>query len=267
MGLGERAKVLLLGTFHFAYPNLDLHKSEQQINILSPERQSEVEGLVRLLAAFRPTKVAVEVDLEKEEQLAQEYRTYRDGRFSLPASEVYQLGFRLAGLMNHERLYPINAWGRFYDPPESLLEYARKRLGPAAAGLSEEALYFSLWEDLFHNYMKLPRHDEELLQRWSLREHLLYLNSPEYISVSHGGYLTWVDAPPGDYTMVDYLSGWWYNRNLRIFANLKRITESPGDRILVIVGAGHLPILRHALQCSPKHELMEVSTYLSPSNP
>ena len=96
----------------------------------------------------------------------------------------------------------------------------------------------------------------------TLREHLLYLNSPDEIALNHCIYLAWADAGAGDYTLPDWISGWWYNRNLRIFANLKRITESPEDRILVIFGAGHIPILRHAVENSPKHELVEVRDYL-----
>jgi len=56
----------------------------------------------------------------------------------------------------------------------------------------------------------------------------------------------------------------WYNRNLRIFHNIQRITRSPDERILVIIGSGHLPILRHAVEASPEFDLEEVSTYLVP---
>ena len=50
----------------------------------------------------------------------------------------------------------------------------------------------------------------------------------------------------------------WYNRNLRIFQNLQRITEGPGERILLVIGAGHVPIIRHAVISSPEYELVEV---------
>ena len=54
----------------------------------------------------------------------------------------------------------------------------------------------------------------------------------------------------------------WYNRNLRIFANLQRITEPPGERLLVVYGAGHIPILRHCVEASPEYDLVEVADYL-----
>jgi len=45
----------------------------------------------------------------------------------------------------------------------------------------------------------------------------------------------------------------WYTRNLRIFSNLQHLTTSASDRILLIIGAGHLPILRFPAQSSREH--------------
>jgi hypothetical protein len=262
-GIREKTKVLLLGTFHFAFPRHDALKPEAKLDMLSPEKQAEVEEVVRLLSEFRPTKIAVEARLEQDTELNRNYQAYRAGAFPLRRGEMYQLGFRLAALLNHDRLYPIDEWGRWYEPEEKLYEYARNRLGRAGADLSEDELYSTLFEDLKRGYEKLYRHDEQHMLQHTLREHLLYLNSVEHITVNHGSYLAWVDSAPGDYTLPDYVTGWWYNRNLRIFANLKRITASTQDRILVIYGAGHIPILQHAVRCSPKHELVEVAEYLS----
>jgi hypothetical protein len=263
VGIREKAKVLLLGTFHFSFPSVDILKPEAKVDMLSPERQAEIEEVVRLLSEFHPTKIAVEARLEQDTDLDRDYQAYRAGAFSLRRWEQHQLGFRLAALLNHDQLYPIDEWGRWYEPEERLYQYARNRLGPAGTGLSEDELYFTLFEDLKRGYEKLYRHDEQHMLHHTLREHLLYLNSVEHVTVDHGSYLAWVDAEPGDYTLPDYVTGWWYNRNLRIFANLKRITTSAEDRILAIYGAGHIPILRHAVQCSPRHELVEVSEYLS----
>ena len=55
----------------------------------------------------------------------------------------------------------------------------------------------------------------------------------------------------------------WYNRNLRIFANLLRLADSPDERILVIYGSGHIPILRHIARAAPQVKLVEVADYLA----
>jgi hypothetical protein len=56
----------------------------------------------------------------------------------------------------------------------------------------------------------------------------------------------------------------WYNRNLRIFSNLQALTSSSNDRILLIVGAGHLPILRFLAESSPEHRLRELAEFVAP---
>lgn len=97
----------------------------------------------------------------------------------------------------------------------------------------------------------------------SLREYLLFLNSEERISKGHGHYL--VDSfkfSSGDDYLGPDMATSWYNRNLRIFSNLQRITKSNNERILLIIGAGHVSIIRHAVQSSPEYDLVEVSKYL-----
>ena len=90
------------------------------------------------------------------------------------------------------------------------------------------------------------------------------LNAEPLIRAGHGAYLTRsLGVGQGEeYPGVDGFTTHWHNRNLRIFANIQRITDGPGDRILVIIGAGHLPILRHTVQCAPGYHLVEVSEFL-----
>jgi len=54
----------------------------------------------------------------------------------------------------------------------------------------------------------------------------------------------------------------WYKRNLRIFANLSRITDFGNDRILLIIGSGHLKILRGFAVDSPDFCLIDTQFYL-----
>lgn len=254
-----RAKVLLLGTFHFR---------EFADEMLSENRQKEVQEVVDLLAEFAPTKVMVEVRPEREQEVNRQYREYLEGAFSLPANEIHQLGFRIARMMGHDRVHPVDELGRQYDAWDHLFEYGRKRLGLPEGPLSEkdkEVIWRRLHDtEATDRFFALYRHDTALRQRQSLRKHLIYENSAERILVGHGHYLAWLrENEPGDYTMPDHISGWWYDRNLRIFANIRRITEVPGDRVLVIYGYGHLPILRHCFQASYEYDLLEVAQFLA----
>ncbi|HSM16111.1 MAG TPA: hypothetical protein VK845_03810, partial [Gemmatimonadales bacterium] len=53
------AQVMVLGVFHFHNPNADYAQFEG-IDVLTAERQREIEAVVEQLGRFQPTKIAVE---------------------------------------------------------------------------------------------------------------------------------------------------------------------------------------------------------------
>ena len=61
----------------------------------------------------------------------------------------------------------------------------------------------------------------------------------------NGGFLL------GEHAGADILSIHWYDRNLRMHRNIKRVASSPEDRVLVLFGAGHMGILKHLATCDP----------------
>jgi hypothetical protein len=89
-----------------------------------------------------------------------------------------------------------------------------------------------------------------------LLDYFRHMNSPESHRYGYGAYLI------GDFKLdqhrgADILSVWWYNRNLRIFRNIQRITQGPEDRILVVIGNGHAAVLRQLFEASPEFEFVE----------
>ncbi len=250
-----KAKLLLLGTFHFNDAGLDSYRPKFDIDILSASRQRELEGILKCLERFAPTKVAVEVKPSEMESINKKYQQHLAGQFTLPSNEIYQIGFRMAARLKHQRLYGVDAKGRNYEPWVDPTEYAIKH--------KQREILDS---ELVKAYEAMYQGDDELKTKQPLREHLLYLNDEKRINQGHGRYLieTFKSGIGDEYPGVDSKTA-WYNRNLRIFANIQRITEKPGERILVIIGAGHLPILRHAATASPEYGLVEVKQYLGSS--
>lgn len=47
-----------------------------------------------------------------------------------------------------------------------------------------------------------------------------------------------------DYVGADVILR-WYERNIKIFVNVARLASESSDRILVLIGGGHLPLLTH----------------------
>lgn len=70
------------------------------------------------------------------------------------------------------------------------------------------------------------------------------------------------ESQPYDYTGVDFETGRWFNRNLRIFRNIQWINTKSSDRILIIFGAGHMNVLNYLFECSPEYFLEHTYKYL-----
>ncbi|MFD2247585.1 DUF5694 domain-containing protein [Pontibacter ruber] len=251
----DRAKVMLLGTFHFSYRNKDIVVTEKkdQLDVMSPEAQKDLEKINQRLAKFKPTKIAVEVMPEKQAELDSLYQAYLDGRYQLAVDEVYLIGFELAKQLGHQRLYCINTMGDLdtYQKPGTtqfeLREDKKERME-------------KFWTYMRAKTLERAEIDKELNSHdGSLYKVIQKYNHPETIRRKHANYFREAfqyEEKPYDYTGVDWYSATWFNRNLRIFRNIQRITESPDDRILVIYGAAHVALLQEAVESSPTHQLV-----------
>lgn len=242
--------VLLLGTFHFDDPGLDAYKSRHDADMLSPARQREVEDVVERLAAFRPTRIAVEWPRERQAALDSLFREYRAGRLAPRRSEVFQLGFRLAARLGHDRVHAIDV-ERNQALMDAVMPYERDLVvADSVDAWRPRYRQWYAWEDS----IKTTR---------SLRTHLRYLSSPERIRRSHGAYFVGYFRGGDDTSYVgpDFVAG-WFNRNLRIFRNMQRIAGDPSDRLLLIYGAGHLATLGQFVESSPEYRLEDAERYL-----
>jgi len=58
----DNPKILVLGCFHFEYPGMDVHKTNQddKIDVLSEARQLEMQELIDYIKKFKPNKIAIE---------------------------------------------------------------------------------------------------------------------------------------------------------------------------------------------------------------
>ena len=251
------AEVMLLGTFHFADQGLDSYRPRFDIDVRSPERQAEIESIVEQLAAFDPTRVAVERRPERQAELDSLYRAYRAGAHELGPNELYQIGFRLAARLGHERVWAIDAPARSYFPGMTQAQWD--------SAIAARPPVDTTWDAHYHRWYA---YEDSLKTTMPLADFLLYMNQPERLLRSHGAYLTGTfeaSAAQDDWWGVDAMSFWW-NRNLRIFSNILRLRQSPDERILVLIGAGHVPIIRHAVESAPGVRLVEVSEYLRPAD-
>jgi len=259
---GPRARVLLLGTFHFHDPGLDDYVPQFPWDPTTPEHQQEIAEVVERLARFRPTRIALEWPASRQAALDSLYAAYRTGRAELSADERQQLGFRLAHQLGHERVFAVDAQGQTYFPTMTEEEYEAH-----VAALLQDAdpALVAAQQALEDAYERSHRVDDSLKTVMTLADYLVRENDITQVLRSHGQYLIGgFRIGRGDDYLGPDLRTRWYNRNLRIFHNMQRITRSSDERIVVIIGSGHLPILRHAVEASPEFALEEVSTCLVP---
>lgn len=232
-------KVMVLGSFHFT-------RAPDFNDVMAPDQQAEIQAVVDSLAAFRPTKVVVEWPSQEAAQFDSLYQAYRAGNHELTPNERQQLGMRLAGRFGHKHIYSIDykqKWGM-----QAVMDWAKKHDSSFVA-------YYRQWRK------EIEADDDSLHRHASIRKILRRYNTPAFLdriqeirmrTLEVGAGSTYVGTKP--VTSV-------YERNFRIFANLTHVAE-PGDRIIVVYGAGHAYFFREFVDDHPRMTLVDPLDYL-----
>lgn len=227
--LSEKAKVLILGTFHMS----------EYVGLSSPRRQAEIEELVAILARFRPTKIAVEMVPEDGMFINEKFREYKKGTYQLGMNEIFQVGFRLGVKLQHEQIYPTDWMG------ESEMDY--KELERWAQENQPKLL-----EEIFAGFTVPGLTDNK-----SIVDYYKELNEPAWLAQLHKMYVNMARIGGNhQYIGMKWLS-FWYKRNLIMFANVTHLIESEAERILFIVGGSHATIVTKFLEESGICEIVQ----------
>lgn len=248
----EQTPVMTLGVFHFSFPNLDAVKTaeEDKISVLDDPWQSEIVAIAKAIEDFRPTIIAIELNPSAQRRIDSLYQLYRAGDWNLTTSETQQLGFRIARNLGIDRIYCVDNMGVHYDNIQNLF-------ADSARLTALEHYYFN------SPYRHITLREAGRIE--SVIDHVLFYNHPDQIRESLSTYLLHpfkYEESPGDFIGVDFESGRWYNRNLRIFRNIQRIERTSDDRILMIVGKEHLNLLNLFFDISREFEFVSPLPYL-----
>lgn len=254
-GQAKQKEVLTLGTFHFAFHNRDVKKIDKndQIDVLDKKYQYEINAIVENLTKFNPTIIAIEVDPVLQPKIDSLYNCYLKDNYELNREEYQQIGFRLAKKLNLKKLYCVNDWGRNYKNIDSLL---------ISTGAARKE-----FTDFFYNNpdTALIHYSKDIFKTKGIIAQLKELNNIENIKKDLGNYLVGTfKYETNNYSSfgVDFTTGWWFNRNLKIFRNIQKIETNSTDKILVIYGAGHMNLLNIFFNSSPEYKLKDVMSFL-----
>lgn len=254
-GQSTKKEVLTLGTFHFAFHNRDVKKIDRkdQIDVLDEKYQHEINTIVKRISKFKPTIIAIEVDPSLQAKVDSLYNCYLNGSYQLNREEYQQIGFRLAKKLKLKKLYCVNDWGLNYKDIDSLL--------------SNDSVARKDFTNFFYKNpdTALIHFSKDIFKTKGIIAQLKDLNNRKNLEKDLGNYTVGTfkyQTSYNEFFGVDFTTGWWFNRNLRIFRNIQKIETNNSDRILVIYGAGHMNLLNILFNVSPEYRLNDVNKYL-----
>lgn len=233
-------EVMVLGTYHFGNPGLDVNNIKVD-SVLTPERQRQLEAVAQALLTFRPTRVMVERESTAPDLAVADYAAFTPARLKTDANEITQIGYRVASLARLPLVSGIDE-----QPGEGEPDYfPYDKLQEAAQKFGQQALIDEPQAALRKVLAKFEADQKTA----SVADLLLRVNTdPIYTSMDD--YYTWLRIGDHDNQAGADLNAMWYLRNAKIWGKLLSVAK-PGDRVLVIYGAGHGYWLRHFASATP----------------
>ena len=240
-----KAKIMLMGVFHFGNPAQDLVKTNQ-INVMTSENQQYLEKLSDRISQFMPTVVMLEFDPANGKAIQEQYDQYLKDSFSLPSNEIYQIGFRVA---KKSQLTTVHSFD------EQTIEWNAQPLFDYMEARDPETR--SRFEALIE---QITKETEQAHATLSLSELLLDANHEQKDTLNKYLYLFTNSIGAGqNFEGADAAASWWH-RNFRMYANIQKFAD-PGEKVLVIGGQGHTAILKDLLKLDLDREAVDVIQY------
>lgn len=246
------AAFLLVGTYHMDNPGRDVHNLTVD-DVLTSKRQDEIKEVARLLERYRPTKIMVESDVTTQDSLDARFQRACYMSQPLTRSEVQQLGFRIACDMGLSGVIAVdwNDLGPFED--EDSVDYLK-----AVERHGQQQQY----RDHLALGAATAQQDHDVLKHGTVLDMLTWFNSAGWLRTNAEAYFRiGLLGTPDDPIGANWVQ-LWFGRNLTIFNNIVRHTE-PGDRVLVIYGAGHGNYLRQLATDSGRYDVHDPLTWLA----
>lgn len=235
---------MLLGTFHFEGSQTDAVSGRAE-DMRTPARQTELEALVTRLARWAPEQVAVEYPASLADTLTAVYARYvARGGVTASSNEVVQVGFRLARRLGHPAVYAIDhqmpIGNDSLDPLLARRADLRARADSVLRALRQQSA--------------APAPASTAVGATTLVERLYAVNTDAALHAGNSGAMfSWLGTGEGDNRGGPQLLARWYERNFYMAHNLTRALRPGIQRVLVIVGDGHVPPLRTILDESPQY--------------
>ncbi len=244
--------VMVMGSYHFGNPGMDINNAKVD-SVLTPQKQAELEAVARALLTFKPTHVMVEAESNEPDFAAKSYQDFTAERLKTKANEIEQIGFRVAKMAGLSRVNAIDEQPKDGEPdyfPYDKLQATAAKFGQTAV-LDGANSQVQAWTKAFEARQKTN----------AVAELLIEMNIPGKRFPEMSFYYDILPIGDADTQTGADLNAGWCLRNAKIFGKLMRVAK-PGDRVLVVYGAGHGFWLRHFAKETPGYRNVDVVPYL-----
>lgn len=223
-----KPKILLVGSSHYH----ELFKEDEP----SKEFLKNLEKLRKSLITYNPTKICVEIEEKYQDQIDEFYQSYDYKKFS--KREAYDLGFNAGKQCELTTVHAVD-W----------MEIDKNQNGISEA-VDWAKVHDSEFIDRLNN---LQSFHNSFNTNEDIYEITLELNKPENFKHDQEMYGHMMLLGDTWDVSIPWLT-WWYKRNMIMVNNITREIYAD-SRVIMIVGAGHLYILKQMLESSGKFEV------------
>jgi len=244
-------EVLLLGTFHFR--NYDPENNGDLVtskipDVLTNEHQLELEKIAKHILQFKPDKIFVEYPFSRQARLDSIYSAFpKNADFKTQKrTETSQIGFRLAKLLEHERVFAMDVRTTF--PYDSLIE------------AMEAADQFDLIKKDEEELVLLEKNANALFSsEKSLSEMIFYHNRAAFRKSDINWYVNLANqAGDMDNFVGVHLASQWYQRNLHMYSIIQKTVQKSDEKIMILAGASHIAMFDEFIGYKPEWRAIEL---------
>jgi hypothetical protein len=244
-------QVMVLGTYHMDNPGQDL-VNVRAADVLTPQRQAELIAVAETLARFKPTVVAIERITTAPAYVDERYAKFSDADLAKQRDERVQIGYRVARRAGLTTVHGVDEQPSTGEPDY----FPFDKVQASAQARGQEAALGSLLEQAGRVVAEFGGRQES-----STIAELLRAANDERGLADPSLYYALLGLDSGEVQPGAELLGYWYMRNAKIVAKLCDVVK-PGDRVLVLFGAGHKHWLEQIARGMPGFEVVDAATYL-----
>lgn len=247
----EPVEVLVLGAYHMGNPGQDL-VNVRAADVLTPQRQAELAAVAEALAKFRPTVVAVERVTAAPGYVDENYARFKDADLATQRDERVQIGYRVARAAGLSTVHGIDEQPSAGEPDY----FPFDKVQASAHARGQDAALASLLEQASRMVAAFGATQEK-----STVAQLLRAANDEAGLADPSLYYALLNLDAGEDQAGAELVGYWYMRNAKIVAKLCDVVR-PGDRVLVLFGAGHKHWIEQIARSIPGMQVVDAAQYL-----